>query len=357
MKPKEPTDYYKKQITLQDLLPGDILIFEGDKGDFASRTIMKLTNSKVSHSALYFQNDPVKALADAGEKGLRVHEVSNKQNLRQIYVSRLKDPETGKCFPNSDLDPVLRAAKKYIDQDLDYPFGDLLVLALIVLFSKSSLSIFNVYKVTKALIALFKVLVDDIVYRGKHPMVCSSFVYQCYQDAANGNGDPKKANKKFKLNIENGDIKSVKRGALMQENDTQTLIDLYAQYVEEKQLHSVTLAELEKDEDEEELNKEQIEALFEDSLLENEKEMVTLNVFEDAKDLVLKVLKYVAKLLKVPAEKIGELIKELQDMQSLFVTPNDLCYNVTNTEKIGYLNIERKSEPLDKNKITTKYNT
>ena len=78
MKPKEPTDYYKKQITLQDLLPGDILIFEGDKGDFASRTIMKLTNSKVSHSALYFQNDPVKALADAGLSEVR----GDKQGVR-----------------------------------------------------------------------------------------------------------------------------------------------------------------------------------------------------------------------------------------------------------------------------------
>ena len=76
-------------------------------------------------------------------------------------------------------------------------------------------------------------------------MVCSSFVYQCYQDAANGNGNSSKANKKLKLQIENGDIKSVKQGALTQENDVQTLFDWYAQHAINNNLDSQVLAELE----------------------------------------------------------------------------------------------------------------
>ena len=125
---KKPLDYYKKEITLQDLKPGDILIFKGDKS-FASQKIMQLTDSMVSHSALYFQDDPIKALADSGEKGLHAHAIGTEKNTRQIYVSRIKDSETGKFFSDSALYPVLHAAKGYIDQDLRYPYGDLLAMA------------------------------------------------------------------------------------------------------------------------------------------------------------------------------------------------------------------------------------
>ena len=356
---KKPLDYYKKEITLQDLKPGDILIFKGDKS-FASQKIMQLTDSMVSHSALYFQDDPIKALADSGEKGLHAHAIGTEKNTRQIYVSRIKDSETGKFFSDSALYPVLHVAKGYIDQDLRYPYGDLLALALLILFGKVSPSVFDLGKITKALIALFKVLIDETIYHGQHPMVCSSFVYQCYQDAANGNGDPSKANKKLKLHIENGDIKSVKQGALTQENDVQTLFDWYAQHAINNNLDSQVLAELEEDEAEEKLTKEQIEALFEDAFLENGKESVAFSAafpkISDMNPLVKKILKLVAKFLKIPGEKISELIEKLRDMQSLFVTPNDLGFNVTNTEKIGYLSIERKDDNLEGDQITTKYN-
>lgn len=351
---KEPLDYYKKEITLQDLKPGDILIFRSDDS-FTSKKIAELTNSKVSHSAIYFQDSPVKALADAGQSGLHVHEIGVDKNRREIYVSRIKDSETGKFFPDSDIYPVLHAAKGYIDQDLNYPYGDLLALALIILFGKVSPGIFDLYKITKVLAIVFKLLFDDIVHHGKHPMVCSSFVYQCYLDASKDH-DKYKGNKKLKLHIENGDIKSVKRGALMQENEAPTLFDLYAKYAVENQLDSITLAELEDDEVEEKLSKEQIEALFKDAFLENEKESVAFPKFGDMKSHILKILQGIAKAMGFPGEKISELIKEIQDMQSLFVTPNDLCLNVTNTEKIGHLKIERKEPNLEENQITTKYN-
>lgn len=355
MEPKEPTDYYKKVLTLKDLVPGDILIFEGDKDDFASKMIMKFTNSKVSHSAMYFQDSPVTALADSGTKGLRVHEVGTKQSLRRVFVSRIAKPGNKEFFSDKELLPVLQAAKVYLDEKTDYPYGDLLALALTILFGKASFGYFDLVKVTKALVALFKLLLDTIAYHGKHPMVCSSFVYQCYMDASKKDASGKY--KDLKLDVENGDIKKVKQGALQQENTPSTLFDLYAQYVVENNLHTMSLTSVEEDEAEEELSIEKIEALFEDALLENGKELTALPKIGDARSLILKLLKKVAQLMKVPVDTLNELINELRNMQSLFVTPNDLCYNVTNTVKIGYIDIERKEDNLPDNLITTKYNT
>ena len=56
---KDPKDYYKQELSLQDLVPGDILTFEGEESDDISSLIMLLTNSMVTHGALYFQNSPV----------------------------------------------------------------------------------------------------------------------------------------------------------------------------------------------------------------------------------------------------------------------------------------------------------
>ena len=40
----------------------------------------------------------------------------------------------------------------------------------------------------------------------------------------------------------------------------------------------------------------------------------------------------------------------------MFVTPNDLCFNIKNAQKIGFVNLDRTSENLPSDKITTKYN-
>ena len=79
---KNPKDYYKKALTLADLKPGDILTFEGEENDTISFLIMKLTNSVVTHGALYFQDSPVKALADAGKSGLHVSKLRRPRGLQ-----------------------------------------------------------------------------------------------------------------------------------------------------------------------------------------------------------------------------------------------------------------------------------
>ena len=54
---------------------------------------------------------------------------------------------------------------------------------------------------------------------------------------------------------------------------------------------------------------------------------------------------------------IKELIENARELQSMFVTPNDLCFNIENAQKLGFVNLDRTSENLASDKITTKYNT
>ena len=97
---KKPLDYYKKEITLQDLKPGDILIFKGDKS-FASQKIMQLTDSMVSHSALYFQDDPIKALADSGEKGLHAHAIGTEKIRDKSTSAESRIQKPANSFPTA----------------------------------------------------------------------------------------------------------------------------------------------------------------------------------------------------------------------------------------------------------------
>jgi hypothetical protein len=155
---------------------GDILLFDGEH-DWIDEAIMFLTNSKVTHAAMCVRDG---ALADAGLSGVGRHAFSQDPAGRGIHVRRLLDA----ALPTS---PLAMAADHYVAEVDPYDKPGLVLLALILLYKKFTPS----SPTQKLLTILFKGVaarldkwIDSWLYKGKTPMVCSQFVFQCYQDAS-----------------------------------------------------------------------------------------------------------------------------------------------------------------------------
>ena len=171
------------KISVNDLLPGDILAFKGDPNDDISKLIMKFTGSDVSHGAIFVQNlDNV--LAEAGGDGIHARRMKDNTDSREAYVMRHN--KAGK----NGVEPVVPIAKDYVLQDLPYPYSDLILLGLILIFKHqvtNQLLSRVVVEFLCLVAAELKTIIEKEKTPGKHTMVCSSYVYQCYLDASKKN--------------------------------------------------------------------------------------------------------------------------------------------------------------------------
>lgn len=195
-----------KKIEIKDLKPADILLFSGVEGDFISEAIMFLTDSNVSHAAMSYKES--NTIVDAVPPAVRTASAEEKFKGRTIYVNRFdgnKEP----------LTPVLAAAETYLKEKTPYALYNLLFVGLILIYKKFSTPGLD----QKILIEIFKKLAAALIdytnkeeHPGKSPMVCSQFVYQCYEDAGQS----------YRLKIKNGTL--VGR-SLLDEGEMWSLLD------------------------------------------------------------------------------------------------------------------------------------
>lgn len=334
---KDPKVYYKKALTMADLKPGDILTFEGEEHDRVSFLIMKLTSSAVTHGALYFQNSPVPALADAGKSGLHLHEVENTPKSRTVYVSRIKNPDDGGFFSDDKISPVLDCARGYLKSDLTYPYTDLVQLAFVMVFkdiSNVSISLPVILGVLKFVTVEIKRLIDARMREGKHPMVCSAFVYQCFLDAA-------KKDERLKLHLNaDADMGKYKCNSIRQVR-ANTLFELYAEHAEEYNYKTEVFATREP-----EVTKEQLDALLDQAVEEVKGNRVMILKNFSLSGVIERFLEVLMNFYGIECKNIEHLIENARKFQSMFVTPNDLCFHIDNTAKLGYIELDRHSEDL-----------
>ncbi len=166
-------------MEIDELQPSDILLFSGAK-DRISQAIMLLTDSLVTHSALsYTENDKILEETPPSVRIFQLDLHDERLKGRKIYVNRLKTSQ-------KSMAPVLKAATAYLNQETPYANNNLYLLGLILVYKKWAPNTL----VKKVMIKIFKKLTTLIIdYINKHkspgnlPMVCSQFVYQCYEDA------------------------------------------------------------------------------------------------------------------------------------------------------------------------------
>lgn len=327
-------------LNVSKLKAGDIMSFDGERDengklDPLSHLIMILTDSEVSHGGLYIQEDPP-AMADAALSGLHAHLVADKGNpLRPVHICRLKMAD------QLDLTPVIEAANKYIKDDLVYPMPDLILLGMILVYkniSHVSLKQKVIIGLLKIITAKIKSILEDKKYEGKHPMICSEFVYQCYLDAS-------KKDPRLKLILKNADLQQSLR-----HRTSITLLDHYIDYRFSQQKFFAS--------NEEPIEKSLFENVNED-IEENESQLIQMAIkgihdkdrlFGENESLSLAVQNFLIaeqELRGKPIHSFKSLIDNAKEQQAFFVTPNDLLCHISNVDNLGKLDIYRDSNKLN----------
>jgi hypothetical protein len=326
-------------LNVSKLKAGDIMTFDGERDeqgnlDPLSHLIMILTDSEVSHGGLYIQEDPP-AMADAALSGLHAHLVADKGDpLRPVHICRLKMAD------QLDLTPVIEAAEKYLKDDLVYPMPDLILLGMILVYknvSHVSLKQKVIIGLLKIITAKIKSILEDKKYEGKHPMICSEFVYQCYLDAS-------KKDPRLKLILKNADLQ-----LSLRHRTSITLLDHYIDYRFSQQKFFAS--------NEEPIEKSLFENVNED-IEENESQLIQMAIkgihdkdrlFGENESLSLAVQNFLIaeqELRGKPIHSFKSLIDNAKEQQAFFVTPNDLLCHISNADNLGKLDIYRDSNKL-----------
>ena len=337
-------------INLDQLLPGDILTFKGNPKDVLSGLIMKLTNgSDVSHGAIFVQKKDF-VLAESGESGIHAHMMKMcTEGGSEVYVLRHKDAGTEGILPATDV------AKQYVLRDLPYPFSDLVFLGLILLFknnAKKNLLSRAVVDLMCLVAAELKTRIEEKKGPGFHTLVCSSYVYQCYLEAAE-----KQPN--LKLEVKNGDIGYGEHRLLFRNAEpSNTLLDLFEDYVKQDNgefknrfFARRKLKQAKK--------LRPVEDVLKDLDLELsvkcEENLPMLNsidweIVKDFIDAVGDIVEAVSSLINDHDDlTLEEMIENARKQQAMFITPNDLRYHLTNANYIGMLRVTRDGSDYDQN--------
>ena len=335
-------------LSVEDLLPGDILAFKGDPNDDISKLIMQFTGSDVSHGAIFVQKQD-KVLAEAGGDGIHARRMKDNANAREAYVMRHN--KAGKY----GVEPVVPIAKDYVLQDLPYPYSDLILLGLILIFKHPITNQFISRVVVEFLClvaAELKTIIEKEKTPGKHTMVCSSYVYQCYLDAS-------KKNPTLKLKLKDADVGFEDHPLIGRKSKSKsvTLFDLYANYVESHEEECKKNFKLKKAVAPKKLrSKEEILAdmkrLIAKKITDKITDKITPEQFSTIVDIIeaiKDVINALATFFKGDRVSFSEMMKIAREQQAMFVTPSDLVNHVTNATQVGMLKVERYGEDYDEN--------
>jgi hypothetical protein len=167
-------------MDIKDLQSGDVLLFSGEEGSFISAAIMWLTDAPVSHAAMAYI--PSTTLVEESPPAVQTNQAADRFVHRTISVMRRRPPQ-------SDMTPVLEAATGYLNDEEPYANANLYLVGILLIYRKFApdtalqrVIIKILKKLTASLISHF----NERKYPGKLPMVCSQFVFQCYEDGGAG---------------------------------------------------------------------------------------------------------------------------------------------------------------------------
>lgn len=165
----------KTELSINELKKGDVLLFSVLQGDIISSLIGLLTNSDVSHAALYADEEKQTLLEATGEHPVLENPARERFAGRTVHVYR------NRALPS--LDPVVETGRKYLQQKL--PYGGIYLLGLLLVTSKYCRFRWD-RETAGAAICLLASTYQALrsLLEGSHPTAfCSQFVAKCYEEA------------------------------------------------------------------------------------------------------------------------------------------------------------------------------
>ena len=276
---------------------GDILIFKAEE-KWVSKAIAMLTDSDVSHAAMYYGE---REMVEMGLSGIMVS---------KLAIGRGEEAYQLRLAPPLDAGPLIEAARRYVKEKTIYDLPALVLLGALLVYRhiRPSARLFHIVDdILNAAVELLDELLGRLLHGGETGMVCSQLVYQVYQDCGG----------QYSLQIENGILQSASGMGVR-------LLDLRNKSVRKSRpLRQVTLPM-----DEELLAQELCIAL---ASAQGEQ---TPSNLADAGYLAPVVCAFTESL-----EKVAETAKIPLD--ALFVTPADLAYHTRNLDNVGEVSVER----------------
>jgi hypothetical protein len=162
---------------------GDVLLHRNE--GLIAAIIRFFDDAEVNHASLYMGLiEGVPKIGEATAKGVVTsNAVEAIIGSTRVYARRLVD------VPQS-MDPVSRRALSYVDAGHGYAFEQLLLLAFLSLTRKLVLTPVLGWLLRLILDQAAEFLIRMLQIGRKKPMICSEFVYRCYDEALPGDNDP-----------------------------------------------------------------------------------------------------------------------------------------------------------------------
>ncbi len=175
---KRPSGLTK--ITSSELLPGDILLYNGKK--LVSRLIRCFDRSCVNHAAVFIGKDEEtgepQVIEAVGDGVLKRTLAESFDHSKYIIVKRYEE-----VFDN--IGPVLDEAKRYFSEEHRYEFEAIFFLAIISLVERVHFNPMVAWTVSRTLKKHFSLYLKN---NKKQPVTCSELVYRCYSEAKGPDG-------------------------------------------------------------------------------------------------------------------------------------------------------------------------
>jgi hypothetical protein len=170
------------RITVKETVAGDVLLYHGNS--LLSKLIRFFDGTVVNHAAICIGEG---RLGEAQAKGLAQTDIEGKiKKPEYIIVRRLK-------VATGTMQPVIDKAEYYLNVGNRYAFAQIVLLAFLGLSRKLQVNNYLTWLLRKIL----DEAADWITANGdKQPMICSEFVYRCYDEALPAEHDL------YSLNIE-----------------------------------------------------------------------------------------------------------------------------------------------------------
>lgn len=170
-----------KILTAKDLRPGDVMLYQGTA--LVSKAIILFDGRPVSHAALHLGN---------GQIGEAVGEGVVQKALPHTFDQEAWAAVRRLATPPNTFQPVLDRAGFYLSRHDRYAYEQVLLLAFLGISRRipvNGITAILLRKILDSAAEVLNRLASLITAGGKEPMICSEFVYRCYEEAKPEKGD------------------------------------------------------------------------------------------------------------------------------------------------------------------------
>lgn len=165
-----------------DLRPGDVLLYSGQS--LIGKLIRVLDGTEVTHAGIFLGDGNVGEALMVGTPGIHANPIDKSiEGTNWVEVRRL---------PNQNLSykPLMAVANRYIAQGNRYAYAEILLVATICLTRKLNWNDGLLSRIAIGLMNKANRWIAEMFDQGKEPMICSEFVYRCYDEAVDSEDDP-----------------------------------------------------------------------------------------------------------------------------------------------------------------------